>query len=182
MKKSKTAARKSDLYGEIRSLIDAARNRVAVSVNAELTMLYWNVGHRINEEVLGNKRAAYGKQVVEELSKRLVGEFGAGWSYRQLMFCTQFAIYFPEIEIVNTLCSQLSWSHIKVLLCREERGACAPSGAHEGQCPRRLLPDRTSTARGLGAEVSSGNRGRPSSHARGAVTPHAHDGIQRQRR
>lgn len=76
MKKSKTAVRKSDLYGEIRSLIDAARNRVAVSVNAELTMLYWNVGHRINEEVLGNKRAAYGKQVVEELSKRLVGEFG----------------------------------------------------------------------------------------------------------
>ena len=120
MKKSKTAVRKSDLYGEIRSLIDAARNRVAVSVNAELTMLYWNVGHRINEEVLGNKRAAYGKQVVEELSKRLVGEFGAGWSYRQLMFCTQFAIYFPEIEIVNTLCSQLSWSHIKVLLGQDE--------------------------------------------------------------
>lgn len=120
MKKSKTAVRKSDLYGEIRSLIDAARNRVAVSVNAELTMLYWNVGHRINEEVLGKKRAAYGKQVVEELSKRLVGEFGAGWSYRQLMFCTQFAIYFPEIEIVNTLCSQLSWSHIKVLLGQNE--------------------------------------------------------------
>ena len=120
MKKSKTAVRKSDLYGEIRSLIDAARNRVAVSVNAELTMLYWNVGHRINEEVLGNKRAAYGKQVVEELSKRLVGDFGAGWSYRQLMFCTQFAIYFPEIEIVNTLCSQLSWSHIKVLLGQDE--------------------------------------------------------------
>lgn len=111
---------KLDMYSEIRELIAASRQRVAVTVNAELSMLYWSVGKRIDAEILGNKRANYGKQVVENLATRLTEEFGAGWSYRHLMFCVQFATNFPELEIVNTLCSQLSWSHIKVLLGQED--------------------------------------------------------------
>ena len=111
---------KKDLYSDVRGLIAAARARVAVTVNAELTMLYWTIGTRINEEVLGHRRADYGRRVVEELSASLSAEFGQGWGYRHLMFCVQFASCFPEIEIVNTLCSQLSWSHIKVLLGQDD--------------------------------------------------------------
>ena len=103
-------------FNDIRALIVAARERVAVSVNAELTMLYWNVGRRINQELLGNKRAEYGRQVIDHLSARLCAEFGDGWRRRQLFYCVQFSSAFPDLEIVHTLCAQLSWSHIKSLL------------------------------------------------------------------
>ena len=83
---------------------------------AELTMLYWNVGRRINQELLGNKRAEYGRQVIDHLSARLCAEFGDGWKRRQLFYCVQFSSAFPDLEIVHTLCAQLSWSHIKSLL------------------------------------------------------------------
>jgi len=104
------------LLSELRGLIASARERLAVSVNAELSLLYWNVGQRINRHVLGNKRAEYGAHVIEGLSQKLCGEFGSGWGTRQLLFCSQFASSFPDPKIVNTLCSQLSWSHIKVLI------------------------------------------------------------------
>jgi len=116
----KKAIKKAGLYSEIRELIASARQRVAVAVNAELSLLYWQVGKRINDEVLDHKRADYGRQVIEELSGQLVDEFGVGWGYRHLMFCAQFASCFADIEIVNTLCSQLSWSHIKILLGQDD--------------------------------------------------------------
>lgn len=52
------------LVDDLRQIINQARNRVAVNVNAELTLMYWHIGERINREVLGHKRAEYGKQIV----------------------------------------------------------------------------------------------------------------------
>ncbi len=49
------------LIDDIRQIINQARNQVAVNVNAELTLMYWHIGERINREVLGNERAEYGK-------------------------------------------------------------------------------------------------------------------------
>ena len=48
----------------IKALIEQSRQNVLVAVSAELTMLYWKIGARINNEVLGNQRGEYGKQVV----------------------------------------------------------------------------------------------------------------------
>jgi hypothetical protein len=50
------------LFGDVASLIDSARQRAAVAVNSELVMLYWSVGKRVREEVLGGERAAYGSR------------------------------------------------------------------------------------------------------------------------
>jgi hypothetical protein len=52
----------------VRHLIEAARHQAANAVNAELSLLYWNIGTRINQEVLGNTRAEYGKQIVKHLA------------------------------------------------------------------------------------------------------------------
>jgi hypothetical protein len=49
------------IANDIKSLIDQSRQNVALAVNAEMTLLYWKVGKRINVEVLGNERAEYGK-------------------------------------------------------------------------------------------------------------------------
>ncbi len=47
------------LFIEIKQLIQSARQRAAVSVNSELTLLYWQVGKRISDEVLKGERAEY---------------------------------------------------------------------------------------------------------------------------
>ena len=116
----KKALTKKGVYSEIRELIASARQRVAVSVNAELTMLYWNVGKRINAEVLGNKRAAYGKQLIEGLATRLCGEFGPGWNVKTLRHCLRAAETFTEEEIVSAVRRQLSWTHLKTLIYIDE--------------------------------------------------------------
>jgi hypothetical protein len=100
------------LLADIRSMIQAARGRVALLVNNETTLLYWNVGRRINQDVLDGKRAAYGEQIVSTLSAQLQQEFGGqGFETRNLRRMMQFAERFPNPEIVATLSRQLSWSH-----------------------------------------------------------------------
>jgi hypothetical protein len=46
---------------EIRQLIERARQRAAVAVNTELTLLYWHIGTHLQMQVLGGERAKYGK-------------------------------------------------------------------------------------------------------------------------
>jgi predicted nuclease of restriction endonuclease-like (RecB) superfamily len=103
------------LFIEIRQLIVAARGRVAVTVNAELTLLYWQIGARINAEILQGQRAEYGKQIVATLARQLTEEYGKGWGVRQLRDCLRIAEAFPDEQIVHTLCAQLSWSHLRLL-------------------------------------------------------------------
>ena len=104
------------LLVDVRHLIDAARQRVAGAVNAELTQLYWQIGRRMNSELLQGQRAEYGKRVIAELARQLITDFGKGWSERQLRYCLRVAEIFPEVEILHTVCSQLSWSHLRLII------------------------------------------------------------------
>ncbi|WP_304197620.1 YhcG family protein [Flavobacterium alvei] len=117
---SKIVQPEEPLFFEIKNLIETSKNNVAVSVNAEITMLYWNIGKRINDEVLLNNRAEYGKQIVGTLARQLETEFGKGWSEKQLRHCLRFAEVFPDIQIVSTLWRQFSWSHLKEIIYFED--------------------------------------------------------------
>ena len=108
------------LTADIRLLIQEARLRVAVAVNAELTLLYWRIGQRIQAEVLKGERAEYGRQIVHTLSLELVVEFGKGWGEKQLRHCLRAAETFRDEQIVYTLCRQLSWSHLRILMYVED--------------------------------------------------------------
>ena len=101
----------SDLIGDIRSLIETARQNVAVTVNASLTILYWQIGIRIRQDILKEKRAEYGEEILPTLSAKLVPEFGNGFGARNLSRMVRFAEVFPEGKIVSTLLRELSWSH-----------------------------------------------------------------------
>ncbi len=104
------------LYTDIKQLIEEARSKTAQAVNAGLTILYWNVGKRINNEILKNKRANYGKQIIISLSIQLTNEYGKGWSEKQIRHCLRFVETFSNKQIVSTLWRQLSWSHFKYLI------------------------------------------------------------------
>ncbi len=64
------------LFQDINHLIQESKTKVAAVANAEITILFWNIGNRINEDVLGNARAQYGKQIVVTLSRQLTAYYG----------------------------------------------------------------------------------------------------------
>lgn len=103
------------LVRDIRQLIDGARQRAAVAVNAELTLLYWQIGKRIHRDVLNEQRADYGAAIIATLASQLTASYGRGWSERQLRHCLRFAETFPDEKIVHTLCAELSWSHLRLI-------------------------------------------------------------------
>ena len=113
MKKEVTL--QESLITDLRTLINEARKKVALIVNTEITLLYWHIGKRINEEVLGNQRAEYGKQIVSTVSTQLTKEYGRGFELRNLRRMMQFAELFPDFQIVAPLARQLSWSHFLML-------------------------------------------------------------------
>ena len=108
------------LFGELKTLIEAARQRVAVAVNAELTQLYWRVGTCINADLARHGGAEYGQQTVRGLGQRLEAEYGRSFAEKSLRRMMQFAAVFTDPAIVATLWRQLSWSHFKLLMAVAE--------------------------------------------------------------
>jgi predicted nuclease of restriction endonuclease-like (RecB) superfamily len=99
------------LLSDVRALIQQARRQAAQAVNSGLVLLYWHIGKRIHEKVLGEGRAEYGQRVVETLSRTLLAEYGKGFSAKSLLHMVRFAEVFPDEGIVSTLSRQLGWSH-----------------------------------------------------------------------
>jgi predicted nuclease of restriction endonuclease-like (RecB) superfamily len=104
------------LLGDLSVLIEQSRNLVVVHANSVITMLFWNVGKRINEDILQNKRAEYGKQIVSTLATQLVEKYGSNFEKTNLTRMMKFAEKFPDLEIVAPLAQQLSWSHFRELI------------------------------------------------------------------
>ena len=109
-----------ELFKEVRQLIDMAKQKAAIAVNAELTLLYWHIGRRIQEELLEGQRGEYGKQVISGLSQQLTQTYGRGWGRRHLWNCLRFAEQFPDSAIVHTVCALLSWSHMRLLSAMDD--------------------------------------------------------------
>ncbi len=110
----------NNITHDIKLLIEQSKQQIAVTVNATISALYWQIGLRINSEILNNQRAEYGKEIVVKLARQLESEYGKGWSEKQLRHCMQFAKIFSEYEIVSTLWRQLSWSHFKEIIYIED--------------------------------------------------------------
>ena len=78
------------------------------------------MGKRIKDDVLFNRRAEYGQQVVKRLADRLVLQFGLGWKDRKLFHCIRAAYTFTEDEIVYAARIQLTWTHLRAIMFVEE--------------------------------------------------------------
>ena len=82
--KNNLAIRKEmELLAEVRGMILEARKGVARAVDSGMTMLYWNVGRRIRQDILKEKRAEYGGQIVAALGRQLEREFGRGFGEKK---------------------------------------------------------------------------------------------------
>jgi len=110
----------SVLLADVRGLIAQAREGVARAVDAGLTTLYWHVGQRIRQDILKEKRAEYGEQIVSALSAQLEQEFGRGFGTRNLFRMVRFAEVFPDPKIVSALRTQLGWTHFRAIIALDD--------------------------------------------------------------
>ncbi|MFN8578549.1 MAG: PDDEXK nuclease domain-containing protein [Candidatus Sericytochromatia bacterium] len=106
------------LFSQIKELIDKSKDNIAISVNSEMTILYWNIGNRINEEVKKQSEVkSYGKKIVATLWRQLINEYGVtSFSEKNLRRMMQFADVFTDEANIYSLSKQLTWSHIKELI------------------------------------------------------------------
>lgn len=106
----------ASLLIDIRRMIDSVRARVAADVNAELPFVFWPVGRRIRDDVLGGERVGYGQRIFPALALRLRCEYGRGWSEQQLRHWICAVEVFPDESILSALRRELSWTHLKMLM------------------------------------------------------------------
>ena len=104
------------LLKELSTLIEQSKQRVAVVANSEITLLFWQVGKRINDTILNNERAEYGKQIVATVAQQLEHKYGRNFNEKNVRRMMQFSEQFSDFEIVVPLARQLTWSHFLILI------------------------------------------------------------------
>ena len=107
---------KKELIQQIWGIISQSRERAIRSVDHERVVMHWQIGKRIKDDVLYNQRAEYGKQIVKNLSDKLIAQFGKGWGYEKLKHCVRSAYLFSEEDIRYAVRTQLTWTHLRSLM------------------------------------------------------------------
>ena len=131
-----------ETYRSIRNSVIAAQGKVYAAVNSAMVNAYWEIGEQIYKACGENDRAEYGKNLLQYISDRLTVEFGKGYTVRNLRNMRQFYLMFP---IRHTLCTELSWSHYRVLMRISDKTArdfyteeCAKSAWSVRQLERQI--------------------------------------------
>ena len=104
------------LFKKLSLLIEKSRHKTISQVKSTVTLLFWQIGKEINDEILHNKRAEYGTQIIANLAKKLSGQYGKNFEEKNLRIMMQFSLQFPVRKIVVTLSRQLSWSHFIAII------------------------------------------------------------------
>jgi len=125
---------KNNLYTEIKTIIEQARNNAVRAVNFTMVIAYWEIGQRIVEdEQGGNKKANYGQHLLKDLSEKLTIDFGKGFTETNIRYMRQFFLAFPihhalrdessVSTIQEVLSPELSWTHYRLLIKVENEEA-----------------------------------------------------------
>ncbi len=99
------------LFLGVQEIINTTRNRVAINVNRESTIMYWSIGNFVNTEIKAKNKVNYGSNILATLSQHLTNAYGKGYSYTAVTRMCKIASAFDK-EKIATLSQQLSWSHL----------------------------------------------------------------------
>ncbi|MDR2558510.1 MAG: PDDEXK nuclease domain-containing protein [Oscillospiraceae bacterium] len=104
------------LFDEISILIEQSRRTAYAQTKRITVYLFWQIGKHINADIIENKRADYGKQIVLQLATQLRDKYGRTFELRNIRRMMQFAEQFSDFEIVSAVTTQLSWTHFVEVL------------------------------------------------------------------
>ena len=118
---SQTIERVSDsLYRGVAEIIDDAKHVVVVYVNKHANLMFWHIGHFINEDLGYRKYSAYGDKIIATLSQRLTNHYGKGYTYSAVTRMMKVARIYHDEEMFATLSQTLTWSHFLELISIED--------------------------------------------------------------
>ena len=133
---------KTDLYQNIRDILENARGKAYSAINFAMVDAYWNIGKMIVEAQNGEIRSQYGKSLLEKLSKQMTIDYGKGFTVTNLKYMRQFYLAFP---IGHALRGELSWTHYRLIMRVENESArqfyleeCAKSSWSTRQLERQI--------------------------------------------
>ena len=93
-----TLQRQTELLARIRHIWESARTHAVRSVNTAHVCANWLIGQQIVEaEQGGEKRAAYGRALLESLSSQLSADYGDGFSVSALKYMRLFFKEYPGL-------------------------------------------------------------------------------------
>jgi hypothetical protein len=102
------------LVGQLRILIQGARQQALRAVDVVQVRTCWEVGRHIVEfEQGGAERAEYGQGLLERIAERLTREFGRGFDASNLYKMSQFYRLFPKLDALRP---ELSWTHARTAI------------------------------------------------------------------
>ena len=102
------------VYGNIKEILEEARNNAFRAVNFAMVRAYWQIGKIIvEEEQKGEERARYGANLLRALSIRLTKEFGQGFDESNLRNMRQFYSLYPNRDALR---NELTWTHYRLLI------------------------------------------------------------------
>jgi len=104
------------LLNNLIAIIEEGRKKLSYSANVTVTYTYWNIGKCINSNILENKRAEYGKQIVVSIARQLTKQYGKSFEEKNVRRMMQFAQVFNDEQNVVSLIRQLSWTHFIALI------------------------------------------------------------------
>lgn len=109
-----------NLYSKIEELLSAARQKVLQTVNQTMVYTYYEIGKIIIEHEQGGKeRAKYGKSLLKNISQKLSGNFGKGFSVDNLENMRKFYLAYSKSETASRKFN-LSYSHYLKLMRIED--------------------------------------------------------------
>lgn len=97
----------NDLFKGIVQIVEQAKEKVALVLNTETTLLYWNIGYYINENLRINNRLEYGAKILATLSQQLSKHLGKGYSYSALTRMCKVVFLKNKMAISNILFLEL---------------------------------------------------------------------------
>ena len=95
-----TGQQEKRLFQDACQIIEQAQESAYRQVNETLIKRNWLLGMRIQHEVLKDKRAEYGEQVVKNLSKRLTDRYGKGFTWRNLYNYIDFYAKYDDLFLI----------------------------------------------------------------------------------
>ena len=132
----------SSLFDKIAGVIESLRKQVRQHVNNVLLITYWQIGKIIIEDELkGNYRADYGKEVLKFLSERLTSDFGRGFDITNLRKMKRFYALYQKQDAVRL---ELSWTHYRLICTCVTRPSwsefCVSRASSSGFCANHRSP------------------------------------------
>ena len=102
------------------SQIPKIRSTFVVYVNKHSDLMFWHIGHYINEDMGYKQYSAYGSKILATLSQRLTARYGKGYTYTAVTRMMKVARFYSDEEIFATVSQTLTWSYFLELVTIED--------------------------------------------------------------